>query len=76
MVCGGSALFFLSAQSPYVLRQFFVHGSCLKGENCEFYHDSKDPPNNVCTFYQKGICFYGSRCRYDHVTVQVFYVGK
>lgn len=21
----------------------------------------------ICTFYQKGICSYGSRCRYDHV---------
>lgn len=21
----------------------------------------------VCTFYQKGVCSYGSRCRYDHV---------
>ena len=21
----------------------------------------------ICTFYQKGICLYGSRCRYDHV---------
>ena len=21
----------------------------------------------ICTFYQKGICVYGSRCRYDHV---------
>lgn len=21
----------------------------------------------ICTFYQKGICAYGSRCRYDHV---------
>lgn len=23
----------------------------------------------VCTFYQKGACSYGSRCRYDHVKV-------
>ncbi|XP_010419989.1 PREDICTED: uncharacterized protein LOC104705641 isoform X4 [Camelina sativa] len=61
MVCGGSALFFLSAQSPYVLRQFFVHGSCLKGENCEFYHDSKDPPNNVMFAHstKKGYAFTG-----------------
>ncbi|KAH8520048.1 hypothetical protein H0E87_001492 [Populus deltoides] len=22
---------------------------------------------NICTFYQKGICSYGSRCRYEHV---------
>ncbi|CAN6454418.1 unnamed protein product [Victoria cruziana] len=21
----------------------------------------------ICTFYQKGVCFFGSRCRYDHV---------
>ena len=21
----------------------------------------------ICTFYQKGVCAYGSRCRYDHV---------
>ncbi|EOA31026.1 hypothetical protein CARUB_v10014172mg [Capsella rubella] len=53
--------------SDRILCKFFVHGSCLKGDNCGFSHDSKDPPNNVCTFYQKGMCFYGSRCRYDHV---------
>ncbi|THG00173.1 hypothetical protein TEA_003366 [Camellia sinensis var. sinensis] len=23
----------------------------------------------VCTFYQKGVCSYGSRCRYEHVKV-------
>lgn len=23
----------------------------------------------ICTFYQKGVCSYGSRCRYDHVKV-------
>nr|KYP32742.1 E3 ubiquitin-protein ligase makorin [Cajanus cajan] len=22
---------------------------------------------HICTFYQKGVCAYGSRCRYDHV---------
>lgn len=21
----------------------------------------------ICTFYQKGVCAYGSRCRYDHI---------
>ncbi|GJN28915.1 hypothetical protein PR202_gb17089 [Eleusine coracana subsp. coracana] len=25
--------------------------------------------SQVCTFYQKGACSYGSRCRYDHVKV-------
>ncbi|KAL1221862.1 E3 ubiquitin-protein ligase makorin [Cardamine amara subsp. amara] len=54
--------------SDRILCKFFVHGSCLKGENCEYSHDSKNPVNNVCTFYQKGICLYGSRCRYHHVT--------
>ncbi|KAL0374260.1 UNVERIFIED_CONTAM: E3 ubiquitin-protein ligase makorin [Sesamum radiatum] len=23
----------------------------------------------ICTFYQKGVCAYGSRCRYDHIKV-------
>lgn len=23
----------------------------------------------ICTFYQKGVCVYGSRCRYDHIKV-------
>lgn len=23
----------------------------------------------ICTFYQKGVCAYGTRCRYDHVKV-------
>ncbi|KAK1360536.1 hypothetical protein POM88_045010 [Heracleum sosnowskyi] len=35
----------------------------------EFSHDWKDPANNACTFYQKGACSYGSRCRYEHVKV-------
>ncbi|KAL1811637.1 hypothetical protein ACET3Z_021702 [Daucus carota] len=52
-----------------VLCKFFSHGACLKGENCEFSHDWKDPANNACTFYQKGACSYGSRCRYEHVKV-------
>uniref|UniRef100_A0A1J3JWV4 E3 ubiquitin-protein ligase makorin n=1 Tax=Noccaea caerulescens TaxID=107243 RepID=A0A1J3JWV4_NOCCA len=52
--------------SDRILCKFFVHGSCLKGENCEYSHDCKYPANNVCTFYQKGICLYGSRCRYEH----------
>lgn len=30
------------------LCKFFAHGACLKGEHCEFSHDWKDPPNNVC----------------------------
>lgn len=25
----------------------------------------------ICTFYQKGVCAYGSRCRYEHVKVSV-----
>lgn len=23
----------------------------------------------ICTFYQKGVCAYGTRCRYDHIKV-------
>ncbi|RWW87022.1 hypothetical protein BHE74_00004172 [Ensete ventricosum] len=46
-----------------------MHGACLKGEYCEFSHDWKDQSNNICTFYQKGVCSYGNRCRYDHVKV-------
>ncbi|XWS35499.1 hypothetical protein CRYUN_Cryun20dG0002600 [Craigia yunnanensis] len=42
-----------------ILCKFFAHGACLKGEHCEFSHDWKDPPNNICTYYQKGICSYG-----------------
>ncbi|KAM3358423.1 putative RING-type E3 ubiquitin transferase C3H69 [Capsicum galapagoense] len=55
--------------SKRVLCKFFVHGACLKGEYCEFSHDWKDPPNNVCLYYQKGLCAYGNRCRYKHVKV-------
>ncbi|KAF8083039.1 hypothetical protein N665_0795s0035 [Sinapis alba] len=53
--------------SKRILCKFFAHGACLKGDNCEFSHDWKDPSNNICTFYQRGFCSYGSRCRYDHV---------
>ncbi|GAY36973.1 hypothetical protein CUMW_025730 [Citrus unshiu] len=53
--------------SKRVLCKFFAHGACLKGEHCEFSHDWKDPPNNICTYYQKGFCSYASRCRYEHV---------
>ncbi|XP_030949351.1 putative RING-type E3 ubiquitin transferase C3H69 isoform X2 [Quercus lobata] len=42
-----------------VLCKFFAH--------CEFSHDWKDPPHNICTYYQKGLCACGSRCRYEHV---------
>ncbi|CAN7059353.1 unnamed protein product [Brassica oleracea var. botrytis] len=57
-------LFVLSLR---ILCKFFAHGACLKGDNCEFSHDWKDPSNNICTFYQRGNCSYGSRCRYEHV---------
>ncbi|CAA6670858.1 unnamed protein product [Spirodela intermedia] len=57
----------LQGEGRKVLCKFFAHGACLKGDNCEFSHDWKQPANNICTFYQKGACSYGSRCRYDHV---------
>lgn len=46
-----------------------MHGACLKGEHCEFSHDWKDQANNVCTFYQKGVCSFGNRCRYEHAKI-------
>ncbi|WZZ80799.1 hypothetical protein YC2023_101371 [Brassica napus] len=33
--------------SKRILCKFFAHGACLKGDNCEFSHDWKDPSNNV-----------------------------
>uniref|UniRef100_A0A7N2LCZ9 C3H1-type domain-containing protein n=1 Tax=Quercus lobata TaxID=97700 RepID=A0A7N2LCZ9_QUELO len=57
----------LDASSKGVLCKFFAHGACLKGEHCEFSHDWKDPPHNICTYCQKGLCACGSRCRYEHV---------
>lgn len=48
----------------------------MKGEQCQFSHDGSDPLNdktilkNVCTYYQRGVCSYGSRCRYVHVKTQ------
>ncbi|KAF3621807.1 E3 ubiquitin-protein ligase makorin, partial [Capsicum annuum] len=59
----------MSTSVKRVLCKFFVHGACLKGEYCEFSHDWKDPPYNVCLYYQKGLCAYGNRCRYKHVKV-------
>ncbi|CAN6253510.1 unnamed protein product [Urochloa humidicola] len=49
--------------------KFFLHGACFKGDYCEFSHDCNDQPDNVCTFYQKGACSFGSRCRNEHVEV-------
>ncbi|PWZ24193.1 E3 ubiquitin-protein ligase makorin, partial [Zea mays] len=49
--------------------KFFLHGACFKGDYCEFSHDCNDQPDNVCTFYQKGTCTFGSRCRNEHVEV-------
>ncbi|RWR72685.1 zinc finger protein [Cinnamomum micranthum f. kanehirae] len=55
------------AMTNRVLCKFFVHGTCLKGEHCEFSHSWKDQTNNASTFSQEGICSYGSCCGYDHV---------
>ncbi|CAK9275586.1 unnamed protein product [Sphagnum jensenii] len=44
-----------------------MHGACLKGEDCMFSHSWSDQASQVCTFYQRGLCSYGSRCRYEHV---------
>lgn len=33
-----------------------------------FSHDpSTSKPSTICKFYQRGVCAYGDRCRYDHV---------
>ncbi|KAK7323496.1 hypothetical protein VNO77_26972 [Canavalia gladiata] len=48
----------------YRVCKFYARGACLKGEQCDFYHERKD---DICTYYQKGFCAYGSRCRYKHV---------
>ncbi|CAM6097259.1 unnamed protein product [Calypogeia fissa] len=53
-----------------VLCKYFMHGACLKGDNCEFSHDWSDPASNICTFYQRGYCSYGNRCRYEHVKLE------
>ncbi|KAE9590468.1 hypothetical protein Lal_00023419 [Lupinus albus] len=47
--------------------KFYARGACLKGDQCNFSHESKDTPTDICSFYQKGLCAYGSRCRYKHV---------
>ncbi|KAJ1434370.1 Zinc finger, CCCH-type [Sesbania bispinosa] len=47
--------------------KFYARGVCLKGEQCDFSHQRKDPSVDICTYYQKGFCAYGSRCRYKHV---------
>ncbi|KAL1346298.1 hypothetical protein HN51_019985 [Arachis hypogaea] len=52
--------------------KFYARGACLKGEQCDFYHERKDTDvsgQQICTFHQKGLCAYGSRCRYKHVNV-------
>eukprot|EP00249_Psilotum_nudum_P020825 c27862_g1_i2 orf=886-1983(-) len=50
-----------------ILCKYFMHGACLRGDDCQFSHNWNDPANNVCTFYQRGVCSFGSKCRYDHV---------
>lgn len=47
-----------------------MHGACLKGDACQFSHDWRDQENNICTFYQRGFCSYGSHCRYEHVKIK------
>lgn len=33
-----------------------------------FSHDlSTSKPSTICKYYQKGLCAYGDRCRYDHI---------
>ncbi|KAK7271587.1 hypothetical protein RJT34_27616 [Clitoria ternatea] len=44
--------------------KFYARGRCLKGEQCDFYHERKD---DICPYFQKGSCAYGSRCRNKHI---------
>uniref|UniRef100_A0A4W5K7T7 RING-type E3 ubiquitin transferase n=1 Tax=Hucho hucho TaxID=62062 RepID=A0A4W5K7T7_9TELE len=33
-----------------------------------FSHDlTTSKPSTICKFYQRGVCAYGDRCRYDHI---------
>ncbi|CDQ95019.1 unnamed protein product [Oncorhynchus mykiss] len=33
-----------------------------------FSHDlTTSKPSTICKFYQRGVCAYGERCRYDHI---------
>ncbi|WOK92000.1 hypothetical protein Cni_G00691 [Canna indica] len=54
-----------------VLCKYFARGTCLRGEYCDYSHDWRDHSNKVCIFNQKGLCNYGSRCRFSHVTVSL-----
>jgi hypothetical protein len=44
-----------------------MNGSCGKGSHCTFSHDWKHQPDMVCRYYLEGQCWYGDKCRYDHV---------
>ncbi|KAE8298960.1 putative E3 ubiquitin-protein ligase makorin-2 [Larimichthys crocea] len=39
-----------------------------EGSRCLFSHDpNTSKPSTICKFYQRGVCAYGERCRYDHI---------
>uniref|UniRef100_A0A8C1KYD6 E3 ubiquitin-protein ligase makorin-2 n=1 Tax=Cyprinus carpio TaxID=7962 RepID=A0A8C1KYD6_CYPCA len=39
-----------------------------RGSRCLFSHDlATSKPSTICKYYQRGVCAYGDRCRYDHV---------
>nr|XP_020467867.1 probable E3 ubiquitin-protein ligase makorin-2 isoform X2 [Monopterus albus] len=42
--------------------------TCREGSRCLFSHDlNNSKPSTICKFYQRGLCAYGERCRYDHI---------
>ena len=55
----------------------YANGFCKRGPNCPLRHDKTEaaqlrdvpPPPGVCRyFFRDGICDYGTRCKYPHVT--------
>ena len=49
------------------IKRYFLNGVGRFGSNCFNSHDRNDKPSNICQYYLKGSCAYGTGCRYEHV---------
>lgn len=60
------------ASTKQLLCRYFSSGMCTFGELCHYSHDPANSvpiPEDVCNFYLRSSCMYGSNCLKKHKTV-------
>lgn len=56
-------------KQPKQICNFFIHGSCHKGNECSFSHDAEQiKKTELCKYFLTGNCAKGDECLFSHDT--------